>query len=95
MPPAAPSTRSRSSPTHCGRRGATIDLRHPTVCFVPTVSAVSIRDIDKQSDLYSSVDQLDPNEADLDDFHTSGTNTPHTAITHELGQWLVDRIGDR
>lgn len=72
--------------------GATVDLRHPDVCFVPTVSAVAIRDLDRPEDLYANVDGLSPEESDVDEFLCSATSTAHTAITEELGSWLLDRL---
>lgn len=74
--------------------GGKIDLRHEDVCFVPTVSAVAIRDIEKQDDLYANVDDLDPQESELDDFLCSSTTTAHTGITEELGTWIMDRLPD-
>ncbi|MCF3130442.1 esterase/lipase family protein [Streptomyces olivochromogenes] len=74
--------------------GAQVDLRHEEVCFVPSISAVSIRDIDAQKDLYVNIDELDPSESDVDDFVCSSTTTAHTAITEELGSWLLDRLPD-
>ncbi|WP_153814272.1 hypothetical protein [Streptomyces sp. SUK 48] len=73
--------------------GGTVDLRHPDICFVPTISAVSVRDIGRQEDLYVKVDDLPPDESDLDDFICSSTTTTHTAVTEELGAWLIDRLG--
>ncbi|MFH8573213.1 esterase/lipase family protein [Streptomyces sp. NPDC017993] len=72
--------------------GGKADLRHEDVCFVPSVSAVAIRDIDKQDDLYASVNGLDPEESELDEFLCSSTTTAHTAITEELCTWLIDRL---
>ncbi|MDT0466396.1 esterase/lipase family protein [Streptomyces gibsoniae] len=74
--------------------GAEVDLVHEHVCFVPSVSAVSVRDIDQQKDLYVDIDDLDPGESDADDFICSSTNTGHTAITEELCTWLLDRLPD-
>ncbi|MGW7261315.1 esterase/lipase family protein [Streptomyces sp. NPDC054834] len=74
--------------------GAQVDLRHESVCFVPSVSAVSIRDIDVQKDLYANIDGLDPSESDVDDFICSSTTTDHTAVTEELCYWLLDRLPD-
>ncbi|MEU3208442.1 hypothetical protein ABZ702_32145 [Streptomyces cyaneofuscatus] len=76
------------------KAGATVDLRHPDVCFVPTVSAVSMRNLDRPEDLYANVDDLPPEESDLDDFLCSSTTTGHTAITEELCTWLLDRLPD-
>ncbi|MFJ4802318.1 MULTISPECIES: lipase family protein [Streptomyces] len=72
--------------------GGAVDLRHPDICFVPTISAVSVRDIGRQEDLYAKVDELPPDESDLDDFVCSSTTTTHTAVTEELGVWLIDRL---
>ncbi|MEU4569583.1 hypothetical protein [Micromonospora sp. NPDC023956] len=72
--------------------GGRVDLRKPTVCFVPTVSAVAIRDLDDQDDLYAKVDALDPNESELDEFLCSSTTTAHTAVTEELCVWILDRL---
>ncbi|MFI7086607.1 esterase/lipase family protein [Streptomyces anulatus] len=74
--------------------GGKVDLRHEDVCFVPTVSAVAIRDIEKQDDLYTNVGDLDPQESELDDFLCSSTTTAHTGITEELGTWIMDRLPD-
>ncbi|MFJ1926837.1 MULTISPECIES: esterase/lipase family protein [unclassified Streptomyces] len=72
--------------------GATVDLRHPDVCFVPSVSAVAVRDIDQPADLYVSIDDLSPEESEFDDFLCSSATTKHTAITEELCTWLLDRL---
>ncbi|MDR6978680.1 pimeloyl-ACP methyl ester carboxylesterase [Streptomyces sp. 3330] len=74
--------------------GGTVDLRHKDVCFVPSVSAVAVRDIETQSDLYLNIDGLPPEESELDDFLCSPTTTPHTGITQELCTWLMDRLPD-
>ncbi|MEU6382917.1 hypothetical protein ABZ847_05065 [Streptomyces bauhiniae] len=74
------------------KAGAEVDLRHPEICFVPTVSAVAIRDLDQQKDLYADVDSLAPDESEVDDFLCSSSTTPHTAVTEELATWLLDRL---
>ncbi|MEU5279537.1 hypothetical protein AB0G87_24360 [Streptomyces asoensis] len=74
--------------------GGTVDLRHEDVCFVPSVSAVAVRDIEKQSDLYVNIDELSPDESEFDDFVLSSTTTPHTAVSEELCTWLLDRLPD-
>ncbi|MGW5101651.1 esterase/lipase family protein [Streptomyces sp. NPDC004100] len=76
------------------KAGAQVDLRHPEVSFVPTVSAVSIRDLDQQKDLYANVYDLPPDEADVDDFVCSSDTTAHTTVTAELATWLLDRLPD-
>ncbi|GGZ13823.1 hypothetical protein GCM10010387_02340 [Streptomyces inusitatus] len=74
--------------------GGKIDLRYEDVCFVPSVSAVAIRDIEKQDDLYANIDALRPEESELNDFRCSSETTTHTALTEELGTWIVDRLPD-
>ncbi|MEU0669273.1 hypothetical protein ABZ508_12890 [Streptomyces lavendulocolor] len=74
--------------------GGEADLRHKDVCFVPSVSAAAIRDVDHQNDLYAPVHDLDPYESELDDFLCSSTTTAHTAITEELCTWIMDRLPD-
>jgi hypothetical protein len=62
------------------------------VCFVPSVSAVAIRDIEKQDDLYAPIEEEGLQESELDEFLCSSTTTAHTAITQELCTWLMDRL---
>ncbi|MFD3683028.1 esterase/lipase family protein [Streptomyces sp. NPDC058613] len=74
--------------------GGKADLRHEEVCFVPSVSAVAIRDIDQQDNLYADIGAISPEESELDDFACSSTTTAHTAITEELCTWIMDRLTD-
>ncbi|MFI7295578.1 esterase/lipase family protein [Streptomyces sp. NPDC050121] len=74
--------------------GGTVDLRHGEVCFVPSVSAVAVREVERQPDLYINIDELAPDESELDEFLCSSTTTAHTAITEELCTWLLDRLPD-
>ncbi|MGW0578309.1 esterase/lipase family protein [Streptomyces sp. NPDC002920] len=76
------------------KAGASVELRHENVCFVPSVSAVAIRDIDQQKDLYTNIDGLEPEESEVDEFICSSDTTEHTAITQELCEWLLDRLPD-
>ncbi|MFD4787581.1 esterase/lipase family protein [Streptomyces sp. NPDC058459] len=76
------------------KAGARVDLRHADVCFVPTVSAVSLRDLDQHKDVYADIENLAPDESDVDDFICSSATTPHTAVTEELAVWLMDRLPD-
>ncbi|MET9293676.1 hypothetical protein [Streptomyces sp. NPDC003077] len=75
-------------------KGAEVDLRHEEVCFVPSVSAVAIRDLDDNQDLYTDINALDPSESELDDFLCSSATTGHAAATEELCTWLLDRLPD-
>ncbi|MFJ9244499.1 esterase/lipase family protein [Streptomyces sp. NPDC101776] len=74
--------------------GGKTDLRHEQVCFVPSVSAVAVRDIETQDDLYVNIGELGPEESELDDFLCSDETTAHTAITADLAVWLLDRLPD-
>ncbi|MET7899822.1 esterase/lipase family protein [Streptomyces mirabilis] len=74
--------------------GENVDIAHRSVCFVPSVSAVSIRDLDQQDGLYVNIDSLPPDESDLDDFLLSENNDPHSLMTPELGDWVLDRLPD-
>ncbi|MEU6815090.1 hypothetical protein [Streptomyces sp. NPDC046860] len=76
------------------KAGAEVDLRHPEICFVPTGSALAIRDLDQQKDLYARIEDIDPGESEVDDYTWSTTTTPHTAVTEELATWLMDRLPD-
>ncbi|WP_436737529.1 esterase/lipase family protein [Streptomyces sp. BBFR102] len=64
----------------------------PAVCFVPAVSAVSVRDLDTTELLHTAIDKTDPQESDFDDYRCASENEPHTRITEELGAWLIDRF---
>ncbi|MGX9888836.1 esterase/lipase family protein [Streptomyces sp. NPDC002276] len=74
--------------------GGKTDLRHEQVCFVPSVSAVAVRDIEKQDDLYANINELDPDQGELHEFLCSYETTAHTAITPELCTWLLERLPD-
>ncbi|MCZ4119171.1 esterase/lipase family protein [Streptomyces sp. H39-S7] len=74
--------------------GGKVDLRHEDVCFVPSVSAVAMRDIGKQEDLYADINTLEREEGELGDFLCSSTTTAHTAMTEELCTWIMDRLTD-
>lgn len=64
----------------------------PELDGAPGGTLNSVRDIGRQEDLYVKVDDLPPDESDLDDFICSSTTTTHTAVTEELGAWLIDRV---
>ncbi|WDV32469.1 hypothetical protein OIM90_17630 [Streptomyces sp. AD16] len=64
----------------------------PSVCFVPAVSAVSVRDLDSTELLHTDIDKTPPDESDFDDYLCASENEPHTKITEELGSWLIDRF---
>ncbi|QWQ45119.1 hypothetical protein KME66_32170 [Streptomyces sp. YPW6] len=68
------------------------ELRHEDVCFVPSVSAVAVRDIDRQENLCRSIGEADAEESALDSFVCSTTTTAHTAITEQLCTWIMDQV---
>jgi hypothetical protein len=61
-------------------------------CFVPAVSAVDLRDLDTNDDLYSNIDTLDPTDSGVDEYRLASHNEPHTKVTEELCTWLLDRF---
>ncbi|OKJ64958.1 hypothetical protein AMK27_03645 [Streptomyces sp. CB02009] len=74
--------------------GEEVEATHRSVCFVPSVSAVSVRDLDRHDDLYTNIDELDPDQSELDDFLLSADNDPHTLMTPDIGEWVLDRLPD-
>ncbi|MEV4398914.1 hypothetical protein [Nonomuraea sp. NPDC049607] len=75
--------------------GLGLDVDNPIAghCFVPSISAVSVRDI-TDAELYTDIDALSPDESDFDDFLCAGDNRGHTEITEEAATWLLDRLPD-
>ncbi|QFR01958.1 hypothetical protein F9278_43780 [Streptomyces phaeolivaceus] len=74
--------------------GENVDLSHRSVCFVPSVSSVAVRDLDRQEDLYVNIGELPPEESELDDFLLSADNDPHALMTEDIGRWVLDRLPD-
>lgn len=72
--------------------GLGVDVPIRSHCFVPAVSAVAVRDLDTDGDLYAVIDDLDPDQSELDDFILASRNEEHTKITEELCTWLLDRL---
>ncbi|PRX97739.1 hypothetical protein [Allonocardiopsis opalescens] len=62
---------------------------HRSVCFVPSVSAVSIADLDQP---YTDIDALPPEHAELDDYLLSSTNEEHARMSADLCGWILDRL---
>ncbi|MET7300759.1 hypothetical protein [Embleya sp. NPDC005575] len=63
-------------------------------CFVPAVSAIAARGLDTHDDLYTNIDALDPEQAEVDEFVCASHNERHTQVTQELCTWLLDRLPD-
>ncbi|MET9530979.1 hypothetical protein ABZY02_10450 [Streptomyces sp. NPDC006649] len=76
-------------PRYAGMASEALIREH---CFVPVVSAVDIRPIATDNELYTPVNDLDPYDSGLDEFKLASRNEPHTAITEELGSWIIDRL---
>ncbi|MCL9759981.1 hypothetical protein [Frankia sp. AiPa1] len=74
--------------------GESVDVSHRSICFVPSVSAVAVRGIETNDDLYVNIDNLPPEESELDDFLCSSTPVPHSALTDEISAWILDRLPD-
>lgn len=73
-----------------GKIGSTVDpdvIR--TSCFVPTISAVAAGDINDRDALYRVVNS---DNRHLHEYARARSNGGHTAMTEELGEWLVDQI---
>ncbi|MFJ5774354.1 esterase/lipase family protein [Streptomyces sp. NPDC093094] len=60
-----------------------------TSCFIPSISAVDVHDIDDPKALYQPIA---PEHSALDAFLCAGRNEGHTAMTEELGAWIVNEI---
>lgn len=66
----------------------------PAICFVPTISAVSVLDINAKN-LTTAVSKLDRSAGDVDDFICSSENVLHSKMTSELGTWILERLPGR
>ncbi len=64
----------------------------PSICFVPSVSAVDVRDPDTTENLTVDIGSLDPGLSAFDDFLCASRNEGHTAITAELCGWLLSHL---
>ena len=76
-------------------RGA-VDCAHEWVDFVPTVSAVAIRDLDSP-DLYANIGNGRRPDSGLDDFDCASRKDKsegyeHSRVTAELADWLVAQL---
>ncbi|MFD7498004.1 esterase/lipase family protein [Streptomyces sp. NPDC059832] len=72
--------------------GFKTDVRIRSHCFVPAVSAVDIRDLDTDEELYADISSLPEGESGLDEFKLASRNEGHTLVTEELSTWLLDRL---
>ncbi|MGW0907054.1 esterase/lipase family protein [Streptomyces sp. NPDC002853] len=60
-------------------------------CFVPSVSAVALRDIDTQEKLHDPFPE-NSEDSDLDEYLCATHNEAHTLVTEELSSWLLERL---
>ncbi|MFF3129267.1 esterase/lipase family protein [Streptomyces sp. NPDC057908] len=60
-----------------------------TSCFIPSISAVGAGDISDPKALYRPIS---PDGSALDAFVCASRNEGHTAMTEELGAWIVNEI---
>lgn len=67
----------------------------PEICFVPSVSAVAVRDVDTTALLHTNINDLPPSESELDAFLCASRNEEHTKITEELCTWLLAELDQR
>jgi pimeloyl-ACP methyl ester carboxylesterase len=67
------------------------EVYYRSVCFVPAVSAVAIRDLG-QDDVYADISSLPASESELDEFLCASQNEGHTLITEELCTWILGRL---
>jgi hypothetical protein len=68
------------------------EVYYRSICFVPAVSAVAIRDLDDQDDVYANIGSLRPSQSELDEFLCASDNEAHTQITEELCTWILGRL---
>ncbi|MFJ8082860.1 hypothetical protein ACIQ6Y_19880 [Streptomyces sp. NPDC096205] len=72
--------------------GSTSTVHFPKVCFVPTVSALDLRDPDDRESLYTPVKTMNPDDSGLTEFTYADATTDHTGIVPDLCFWLLDRL---
>ncbi|MEV0316952.1 esterase/lipase family protein [Streptomyces sp. NPDC050658] len=59
-------------------------------CFVPTVSAIALRDVDTHDRLYEPF--ADTEQSELDAYRCASQNEGHTLVTEELCTWILDQL---
>ncbi len=63
-----------------------------SICFVPSISAVAIRDPSNRENLYVDISELPKEDSELDEFLCATDNQAHSLMTEELGRRLLDRL---
>ncbi|WP_326766955.1 alpha/beta hydrolase [Streptomyces sp. NBC_01591] len=72
--------------------GFKTDVRIRSHCFVPSVSAVDVGDLDTDEELYKNISEPSEDASGLDEFKLASRNEGHTLVTEELCTWLLDRL---
>ncbi|MFI8911001.1 esterase/lipase family protein [Streptomyces sp. NPDC053513] len=60
-----------------------------TSCFIPSISALAVADIDDPKALYQEITR---DNTAFDAFNCASRNEGHTTMTEELGSWIVNEI---
>lgn len=71
------------------------EATHRSITFVPSVSAVAIRDLDTQEDLYADIGRLPIDQSEIDEFRCASENDEHTRITEELCTFILERLPEK
>ncbi|MET8685242.1 hypothetical protein ABZV77_13590 [Streptomyces sp. NPDC004732] len=77
--------------------GAPATAHHEATCFVPSGSAVDLLDFDlatPEADPFADLRKVPEEKGGLHSFLLSETSTPHTSMTQQLGEWIVDQLAD-
>jgi pimeloyl-ACP methyl ester carboxylesterase len=61
-------------------------------CFVPAVSAVSVREPDTRDDLYTPIDDEELEETPFHAVKFASQSELHTLVTEELATWFLDQL---
>jgi hypothetical protein len=78
-----------NTPPEEGSHLTAVDLLIEEHCFVPAVSAVDVRDLDTNDDLYTPIE---PSKESGLEYMLATQNEAHTKVTEELCTWLLDRF---
>ncbi|MFF8691532.1 hypothetical protein ACF08W_04935 [Streptomyces sp. NPDC015144] len=72
--------------------GLTTAVRIRSHCFVPSVSAVDIGELDTDDELYKDISALPAGTGGLDAYRLASRNEPHALVTGELCTWLLSHL---
>ncbi|QEU92660.1 hypothetical protein CP970_18670 [Streptomyces kanamyceticus] len=77
--------------------GAPATAHHPATCFVPSGSAVDLLDFDlatPEADPFADLRKVSEENSGLHSYLLSETSTPHTSMTRQLGEWIVNQLAN-